>query len=130
MTGAAGEIATFRVSTDDFPPAERIPFFCDVFGRSLARFNIEPLGDSPFHVKAVLRALPGLKIASAVNSVVRVERTRELIADGNDDVLLAIPVAGKDVVTHLGREVLVADGEAIPMSNSDLSRVTNFDGAR
>lgn len=130
MTGAAPDVATFRVSTDDLAPAERIPFFCDVFGRSIARFDLEPLGDSPFYVKAVLRALPGLRIASAVNSALRVARTRELIADGNDDVLLAIPLAGKDIVTHLGREVAIADGEAMPMSNADLSRVMNPDGNR
>jgi AraC-like DNA-binding protein len=130
MNGAAPDVATIRVSTDDLAPAERIPFFCDVFGRSIARFDLEPLGDGPFYVKAVLRALPGLKIGSAVNSGLRVERTRALIADGNDDVLLAIPLAGKHIVTHLGREVAIAAGEAVPMSNSDLSRVTNPDGAR
>src|SRR5262245_8110445 len=130
MIGAAPDIATFQVSTDDLPPAERVPFFCDVFGRSIARWDLEPLGDGPFYVKAVLRSLPGLKIASAVNSVLRVARTRELVADGNDDVLLAIPLVGKDVVSHLGREAVVADGEAVPMSNSDLSRVTNPDGNR
>src|SRR5262245_13812319 len=130
MVATAPELGTFRVSTDDFARSDRIPFFVDVFGRIIARFDLQPLGDRPFFVKAMLRSLPGLKIVSGINSALRVERTRQLIVDGNDDFLLAIPPAGRGVVSHLGREVTVADGEAVPMSNADLSRVTNPEEAR
>jgi AraC-like DNA-binding protein len=119
-----------RFSTAELAPRDRIPFFREVCGPKLARVDIEPLGEGPFHAEAVLRTLPGLGIASTANSPMRVERTRKLLADGNDDLLFAIPGLGPDIVSHGGRELTLAAGEAVLVSNADPYVSNGPNGAR
>ena len=105
MTAAAPDAFAFRFSTDDLPPAERLPFFREVIGRSIVKLDMEPLGDGPYRFDAVFQALPGLGIASIASSAVRVTRTADLIAgDGSDDLVLSMPISGRTRVAQLGRD--------------------------
>lgn len=109
MTAEDAGRASVRFSTADLAPADRIPFFRGVCGRNVVRLEIEPLAGCPFHAEAVLRALPGIGISSTVNSPMRVERTRDLLSDGNDDLLLAITKACADIVSQRGSEATLSD---------------------
>ncbi len=92
--------------------------------------EIEPLGDSPFRAEAMLWALPGLSIASTVQSPMRVARTRELLADGNDDLLLAISTSGAGIVSQGSSEATLFDGGALLVSNADPYRSDAPEGLR
>jgi AraC-like DNA-binding protein len=124
MTSPAPDFGMLRFSTEDLPAAERLPFFREVIGRSAMRLDVQALPGHLFYSDSVLRVLPGLSIFSDVHSSMRLERTRELLADGNDDMILGLRKTGECVLTQLGREVTVANGEAVLMSNADLSRIT------
>jgi AraC-like DNA-binding protein len=115
----APDFAAFRFSTEDLPPPERIPFVKNAAGRKTIGLDMRPLPGERFRMNGVQRMLPGLTVASAVNSGMRVARTRALLADGDDGLVLAVLVAGTETFSQLGRDVTVADGEAVLLSNAD-----------
>jgi AraC-like DNA-binding protein len=120
VTSTAPDFAELQFSTEDVPPRDRIAFFRDVIGAGICRLNFEqPARDRPFAVSGVLRALPGLGILSATASGIRAERTPELMADGNDDIIMSLFASGTNTVQHLGREETFASGEASLLSNAD-----------
>jgi AraC-like DNA-binding protein len=108
-----------RFCTDDLPVRDRIAILREVFGRQMMRLEIEPLSDVPFRADLTVRMLPGLAIASATNSPMRAGRTRELIADGDDSLLVQL-FNGHAFGSHLGRDVAVGPGDAVVMSNADV----------
>ena len=117
MAPTASEPATIRFSTEDLPPAERVPFV----GEAMERYGLDfqPLADGPFRLDAVQDFLPGLDVISVVNSGIRMARTRGRLAEGDDRLELAVVAAGAETFSQLGRDVTVADGEAVLLSNAD-----------
>ncbi|MPZ58278.1 MAG: helix-turn-helix domain-containing protein [Rhizobiales bacterium] len=120
MASTAPEFATLRFATGNLPPQDRVPLVREALGRKSIGLDMEPLPDQPFRMDAVQHVLPGLTVGSVVNSGIRVARTRALVTDGDDSVTLAVLVAGAEIFSQLGREVTVADGEAVLLSNADI----------
>ena len=56
----------------------------EIYGRTIAKFDIEPINDMPFRAGVTLRSLPGLGIASGHRSDARYHMTRELAAKSSD----------------------------------------------
>ena len=118
--------ATFRFCTDDVPETDRLPFFREFLGRQVMRQDIDPLPDHPFRTDMTTRRLPGLLMywttASTTSSARHVQRTRELLGDGNDSLLIQwVSVARQ--VEHLGREISVGPGDGIVFSCADTRSV-------
>src|SRR5262245_10383172 len=111
-------------------PHERGPFVREALGRKLMALEVEPLPGQPFRMDAVQRALPGLRMVVSVNSRLRVQRTRALLADGDDSLLLALPTRGMNIISQRGREVTIADGEAVLQSKAETIDCTNPMGGR
>src|SRR5262245_43828512 len=124
MNSSVPDFATLRFSSEDLLPAERIPFWREVFGRTIVKLDIEAMPDRPFYSSAVLRALPGLGIFSAVSSGMRTKRAGDLLADGGEDVILSVQMAGTAVLSQLGREVTITTGHALLISGADLGVLT------
>ncbi len=119
MAEAVGEFAPFRLSIEAYPERERAAAWRELYGRKMLRLEIEPLSDVPFQSDLTVRALPGLGIVSGTNSPFRVGRTRELIADGNDGLILQIS-STPGIASQLGREVAVRADDAVLLSNADV----------
>jgi AraC-like DNA-binding protein len=113
------DLSVLRFSADALPQPERLPFIHDAFARVIARVDVEPLPDQPLRWNGVLRALPGLRILSADISAVWMQRTSKLLADGDDDIGMAVPLDNLFIYKQLGREMSVHPGEAVVVSNSD-----------
>lgn len=111
----------WRFSTDDLPERDRLPHWREVCGRTMLRTDMEPLSDAPFHCTANIWMLPGLAVSSIVTAPNRLIRNREMIADGNDDFILAIPLAGGAAISQRGDEVSLIRGDAVLMSNAETS---------
>ena len=114
---------TFRLSTDGYAPGERVAVWRELYGRKLLRLEMEPLADAPFAADMAVQMLPGLGIATGTASLVRVGRSRELLDDGDDGLLLQIASLG-GIGSQLGREVTLEPGDAILFSNSDIGGFT------
>lgn len=110
----------FWFSTDDIPERDRIAVWREVFGRNVAQLDMAP-PRAPFHATVRVKAMPHLAIGSTHSSANRIARTRGLIADGNDDVMLGILTKGQALVSQQGGdEVLVGPGEAVVWSNGSI----------
>jgi AraC-like DNA-binding protein len=116
--------APIHITTADFPEAKRLTMWREVYGRNIARFDIEPLDDSPFHADVTFRALPGLNIASGSRSDAAYRMTRELAATANDNLIFALVRSGVGIVSQFDREVTVTAGGGVLLSGSDPSVCT------
>ena len=113
MTSTAADFGTFHISTTDLPARDRLAAWREYFGRKVLRLDFEPLPDVPFHVEMTLRTLPALDMTSVRSSPMRVLRTKELVADGDDGFSLGFASAGGAIVSGRGRELTLNDSDTV-----------------
>jgi AraC-like DNA-binding protein len=89
------------------------------FAKKFVRVEVDPLPDAPFHVDLTLRSLPGLKTIAGTIGGTCDRRTPSMIAEGNADVSLLVVLDGTAMVSQLGREVTLGDGDAVLISGDD-----------
>ena len=123
MAAQSDDIRTLRFSTDELPERDRLPIMREVHGRLTARIDIEPAPGVPLHYRVVARALPGLTVSTFSESPQICRRTRELLADGKDDVVLVASTTAGSMVSHRGRELSRSPGDAVLLSTSDVVRI-------
>jgi len=122
VTTPADDVGFLRFSTGLLPERDRLSGLRDILGRQMARLDFEPLTPS-FHADVTMRQVHGLGIAAMDHSLMRVSRTRELLADGEDTLVFQIP-AGGGVASQLGREVTLEPGDAVLASSADVGTFT------
>jgi AraC-like DNA-binding protein len=127
---ATSRFSSVRLSTADIPERDRVAVWREVIGRKIVRVDIEPLRDRPFRVDASLRRLPGLGFMSAEMSEFRLARSSILVADGNDDLRLAVNVTGAETVVQHGREVALGAGDAVLVSMAETGSVVRSSPGR
>ena len=128
--GPPSRLHARRFTTDDLSERDRVAAWREFFGRSVLRTDIEPIPDLAFHADMTLRALPGLRTISGVISGARSARTRELIADGNNDLGLFVNLTGTRIVCGQGREVTLGAGDAVVQSCAEVATFTHSSRAR
>jgi AraC-like DNA-binding protein len=119
------DFAPRRFSTTKLAERHRIPFWCDVFGRQVVRLNIESRSDDPLEADAVIRALPGLRSASFVSKAAHLERPLNMVADGDDAVVLLVSERGTLAASQRGRDVSLRSGYATLLLHGEPSAVTH-----
>jgi AraC-like DNA-binding protein len=119
MTAASDMI---RLSADDFPEKQRVEAVREIYGKSIIKVELEPLGSTPFRFDAKLHALSGLKFASGTLSPVRGLLTKELI--GSDDLLFNVTLSGGRTLQQCGREAPLGPGEGGLTTSVDPGVVT------
>jgi len=117
-------------STEDLPERDRVPVFREVLGRQLLRVDIEPLRDVPFRVEARVATFPGLNVMSGITSGGRVTRSREFLADGDDDLFFGIGIEGSTSTTQRGRDAVLRNGDAVVSSYGEPATTFYRDNAR
>jgi AraC-like DNA-binding protein len=121
MTAQLQDFRVLRFSTDELPERDRLAVTREVYGRLTARLDIEPALGAPLHFRVAAKVFPGLVISSYSRSPVISKRTRELLADGNDDVVLAVSPTAGNQVSQVGRELETTAGDAILFSTADVT---------
>lgn len=99
----------------------------EYYGRSLLKVDMEPAPDMPFQCEVAVRSLPGLQLLLGNSSALRISRDRQSIADGNDDLILAVNRTGTVAASARGRTVELGRGDAVLLSGND---VTMFERTR
>jgi AraC-like DNA-binding protein len=110
---------SLRFSTDDLPKSDRIAMWREVFGRLVARVEIEPLPDVRYRADYNVQVLPGLLISSGTGGGARESRTRRLLSDGNDDLALIINVKGSAIIFQRELDFTFGEQEATLLSSSE-----------
>ncbi|MCK0150682.1 helix-turn-helix transcriptional regulator [Marivita sp. S6314] len=81
----------FRFSTDTIPAPDRIALWREEFGQKFVRLDMEPLDDDPLHYDATFQMLGDASIGVGDISSMAFARTKTLLQDGNDNIVLLIP---------------------------------------
>lgn len=116
------------VSAAMFPEQDRLNTWQELFGRQFLRLDVDPLDDQPFHYEIKYLALPSLNLSSGRISAVKSARTRDLIDDGNDDLVMLIPQSGKLELHERGRDVLIQKGEALVRRSCEVAHTLTTRG--
>jgi AraC-like DNA-binding protein len=111
-----------RISTRDLPEHNRIATICDLYGRTILKHDIEPIGDRPFEFEASLYSLPGLGLASTVIGPCRAPRGPQHI--DSDDLVFSVMLSGGRVARQRERETAVEEGQGILTATADPGVVT------
>jgi AraC-like DNA-binding protein len=129
MTDFSPRIVEF--STEGIPERDRIAVWREHYGQVLLRVDIEPAPDHVFEATNRCLSLPGLQLLDGTSSPVRISRHGRYLADGNDDIVLAINRRGSVLVSSGGREQSLGDGQAIVLSGAEPASFerTSFGGA-
>jgi AraC-like DNA-binding protein len=112
-------LTTISFSTEDIPEADRARMWRDHYGQIALKVDIEPAPGSAFQACVLSRILPGLHLLSGTLSPARIERTRDSVADGNDDLALIINRCGDVTVSSRHRDLQLSKGDAVLVSGSD-----------
>jgi len=114
MTDLGPRILEF--STDGVPERDRTAIWREHYGHVMLRVDIEPAPGFVFEARNRCLSLPGLQLMEGASSPVKISRDGRFLADGNDDVVLAINRAGSVIINSGGKEQSLRDGEAMLLS--------------
>ena len=109
-----------QLSTDFVSARERLPYFREVFGRSIVRLDLGPYDDRPLRWEATLYEFDGLGVISGRTNGHICRRTQPLLNDGKDDYFFATNLSGFSVPSQVGREFRMETGAAVLLSSSDV----------
>ena len=120
MSSTLGIVQSLHCTTADWQLHDRVPFWREVFGKQLVHLDIEPERDIPFEASAMIMQLPDLRmLARCQQSPSQLRRTSQLLADGDDAVVIIINLGGSIAFSQRGCEVRIATGEAIPLLHAE-----------
>jgi AraC-like DNA-binding protein len=125
MTNSATRVVEF--STKQIPEPDRIALWREHYGHVMLRVDIEPDPGTVFEAHNRTLSLPGLQLMDASSSPVRVARSGQYLADGNDDVVLAINQRGAALFESAGRRQSLRAGEAIILSCGEAASFRRVD---
>jgi AraC-like DNA-binding protein len=108
-------------STAELPERERIAMLHEHYARAVHKVEIEPAEANRFKARIVSRRLLDLQLVSAMLSAARFTRTREFIADGNDDLSLVVNWTDQVVLSARGREVVLGEGDGVLICSEDVT---------
>ena len=112
LRGAPAPSEPVRFSLRDTPERQRNDLYRDFFGRSVMRYEVEPSRNIPFDIDVKLQILPGLLMVTGKMHGSDNRRTRECLADGLDDLAMAVNMGGSYVVRQGEDEIVLGNGEA------------------
>src|SRR5450432_81661 len=118
MTDPDGS-ATVRFSTADLPENLRVATWREHYSYTVLRADIDPGDGVSFDATVVSRTLPGLQLVSGRFTAARIIRTREMTADGNNDLSLLVNQTGNVTVSVRGREVTLREHDAVLVSSCE-----------
>ncbi|NPU11940.1 AraC family transcriptional regulator [Bradyrhizobium sp. 83012] len=106
-------------STDQIPEGERAAFWREHYGQVMLRVDFEPAPDVAFNARNRALTLPGLQLLDAWATPARISRSGRYLADGADNVILAINRQGTAFVEAAGQTRELPEGEAAILSGAD-----------
>jgi AraC-like DNA-binding protein len=127
---ATSDFSAFRFSTDDLPERDRMAIWHEVFGRQIVKVLFEALPETSFFHTTTFRSMPGLSLAFVDCSGFHSERTRQLISDGSDDLILIINTRGRANASQFSREATLAHLDGVLLSSAEMCAVRYPDAAQ
>jgi AraC-like DNA-binding protein len=106
-------------STSELPEQDRIAFWREHYGHVMLKVDLEPAPDMVFEARFKSLALPALQLIEASSSPAKFSRTGAYLADGNDDIVLALNRSGSVEIASGRREQNLREHEAILLTGGE-----------
>jgi len=119
-----------RYSTEDLPERDRFAVWREVVGPVFLRLAVSDLPDHPFRSSGTLLTLPSLGVQWADNSGIRMDRTRDLISDGSDDLILPLVTSGRHYASQRGNETALDANTTALLSSGEIGSVSSASRSR
>jgi AraC-like DNA-binding protein len=120
MAAAECGVSCVHFSTRNLPKRERVPFWCEFFGRNVIRTRIEVASRVRFDAQGTLWSAPGLRVhMSSYSAGASVLRPRELISAHDDNIALLIDCSGTAVFSQAGHQVALERGGGVVVLQSE-----------
>jgi AraC-like DNA-binding protein len=114
MAATECAVSCIRFSTRGRAERERVPFWCEFFGRNVIRTRIELASETRFDAQSTLWSFSGLRVHwSSYSSGARVLRPRELISCDDNNIALLIDRGGTATFSQSGHEVTLERGGGV-----------------
>jgi len=130
IIASPADTAVVHFSSEDFPERERHAIWREVVGRQILHLEMEPLSIKNFLIDSTAYLLPGAVVGRHRGRSFRSTRTRNLLADGNDDVILSFLTAGRSFVSNRRGERGIGEGYVMLGSQTDTGTVTSVGAVR
>jgi AraC-like DNA-binding protein len=122
MAHQSDRFTPLRFSTGNVPGG-RAPPCEEITVQSVSRREVS-LFERSYRTDVTVWNLPSVRVQTMYLSCgMSAERTRALMADGNDDIVLQLHRSGQRIVCQRGREATAAAGSGLFLSNADPSAV-------
>jgi AraC-like DNA-binding protein len=109
-SGSAGHL---HFDTGALPAHDRFPAFCEEIIRRYTGLDVKTDDPSGFHGSVDFWKAGDVKIGRNISSSIGSARTRGLLRDGDDDLLVNLLVTGRAVQTQRAEEQELGPGDAI-----------------
>jgi AraC-like DNA-binding protein len=101
-----------RFSTSDFAPEKRLAAYREIYGSTIVRHDITPIGEQPFRFEATFCNLPGLGLMTSLISPCRRWHGPQHV--NGDDFVLGVGLGGdRCIVQQCGRDATLGEGRAV-----------------
>lgn len=111
-----------RLSTDQLPRHQRLPFLHDFVGRQVARWQFKPLSEDLSLDVSAFALSDELTVGKVQYSPIAGARTRELLADGRHGYMLTVHDADHEIDVEGGPPITVRAGDLLLVNEGTCSR--------
>ncbi len=116
MDGPPDDFGLMKISEKSLHPGARFDSWRQILCRKLLQVSGDPIAEEPYWANARLRILPGLRTGTGAFAASRFNRTKQLVASGDDDFVLMVNLKGKFSAMQRGRELELDEGDAYLMA--------------
>ena len=116
MDGPPDDFGLMKISEKALHPAARFDSWRQILCRKLLQVSGDPIAEEPYWANARLRILPGLRTGIGAFAASRFDRTRQIVAAGDDDFVLMVNLKGSFSAAQRGRQVKLGEGDAYLMA--------------
>ena len=110
---APDDFRLLTFSTNELRPRERFDLWRDILTRKLLHAAVDTLTERPFRADASLRAGHGVRFGLGRLEATISHRTRDIVADDNDDVTLMVNLEGPFVARLGSEDIALDEGEGL-----------------
>jgi AraC-like DNA-binding protein len=112
----ADPVKTIRIATDAIPRKDRVEVAREIFGRQMLRMEADETPEMPFYCDLTVQVWPGMATVTGAVKAERVARTKALLNDGNDDLILTINQSNAFRVFQRKTNFVLRNGDAVVCS--------------
>lgn len=121
MEMPTNEHRLMRLWSDELPEADRFPVWRQLVTERLLQSEVRRLSADPFQALVYLRSLPTMRFGWGLVGASQYDRTRQIVAADNNDLVLLMNLEGSFSVSQFGNTVNLAPGDAILASCSEVA---------